>query len=152
MIPSGGLHSPSASNLHLPEEHPPHRPQHFPSTLHGSATPLPPEMLVMVLHPFLRPKLGAFSKPGQMALGQFLAALSIPMSILQYGEVALALFLPPHSSLSLAPSLPPHFPCVSPPAQHLEPELPAEQLPATTEEVKHSLYVCDYHHYYSNNV
>lgn len=72
MIPSGGLHSPSASNLH-----PPHRPQHFSSTLHGSAIPLPPEMLVMVLHPFLQPKLGAFSKPVQVVLGQFLAALSV---------------------------------------------------------------------------
>lgn len=100
-VPSGGLCSPSAANVHQSEGHPPHRPHHLSSIPPpSSAILLPPEMLVMVLHPFLQPKLReAFSNPVKAVLGQFLAALSIPW--LQYRKVASALLLPPHCSPSI---------------------------------------------------
>jgi len=96
MVHSGGLCSPSAANLHPSEGHPPYRLQHF-SSNSRSAIPLPPEMLVMALHPLLRLKLGeAFSNPVKVVLGQFLVALCIPW--LWYRKVALALLLLPHRS------------------------------------------------------
>lgn len=96
-VPSGGLCSPSAANLHPSKGHPAHRPHHLSSIPPSSAILLPPEMVVMALHPFLQPKLReAFSNPVKAVLGQFLAALSIPW--LQYRKVASALLLLPQRS------------------------------------------------------